>query len=61
LIDNVLVFGAPQEEHDAALQAALKRLETAHVTLNSAECDFNKDSSTNLVTLRTKKEYVLTK
>ena len=43
-MDDVLIFGATKEEHDASLQASLKRLETAGVTLNSAKCEFYKDA-----------------
>ena len=44
LIDDVLVFGKNQEEHDKRLTAILKRLEEANVTLNGAKCEFNKPS-----------------
>ena len=41
-MDDVLVFGATQDEHDKRLIAALKRIETAGVTLNPNKCEFNK-------------------
>ncbi len=44
LIDDVLIFGATKEEHNATLLAALKRLQNAGVTLNSAKCEFYKTS-----------------
>ena len=44
LIDDILVFGKSQEEHNAWLQAVFKRLEEANVTLNGAKCEFNKSS-----------------
>ena len=34
LIDDVVVFGATQEEHDQHLEAALRRIEKARCTLN---------------------------
>ena len=39
-MDDVLVFGATMEEHDANLLAVLKRLEEAGATLNSRKCKF---------------------
>ena len=33
LIDDILVFGMDQEEHDARLEAVLQRLKTVNVTL----------------------------
>ena len=39
--DDVLVYGATQQEHDANLLAALKRLEEANVTLNPDKCKFS--------------------
>ncbi len=43
-IDDVIVFGASQEEHDQRLEAALCRIEKAKVTLNPAKCEFSKAS-----------------
>ena len=43
-MDDVLVFGQDQGEHDSRLLAALQRLEAAGVTLNSAKCEFGKTS-----------------
>ena len=34
LVDDILVFGACQEEHDQRLQAVLQRLASAGLTLN---------------------------
>ena len=42
LIDDVLVFGKSQDEHDTRLKAVLQRLEEAKVTLNGSKCEFNK-------------------
>ena len=42
-IDDVLVFGKDQSEHDDRVVAALERIEKAGVTLNSEKCKFNKD------------------
>ena len=43
-IDDVLIFGATQTEHDNRLKAALSRLETAGVTLNADKCKFRQSS-----------------
>ncbi|CAB4035810.1 Hypothetical predicted protein, partial [Paramuricea clavata] len=40
-IDDVLVHGATQEEHDRRLEAVLQRLGNANVTLNAEKCVFN--------------------
>ena len=37
-MDDVLVYGATRAEHDARLEAVMKRLEAAGVTLNSDKC-----------------------
>jgi transposase InsO family protein len=42
LADDVLVFGATQEEHDANLHAVLKRLEASGLTLNATKCEISK-------------------
>ena len=44
LIDDILIFGKDQEEHNSRLAAVLKRLEENNVTLNSEKCEFNKAS-----------------
>ena len=44
MIDDVLVHGKNQIEHDQRLRAVLDRLHTANVTLNKAKCEFSKDS-----------------
>ncbi len=41
LIDDVVVFGRTQEEHDLRLHAVLERFRQAHVTVND-KCVFNK-------------------
>lgn len=40
----MLVFGATPEKHEVRLTAALDRLATAGVTLNSDKCEFYKNS-----------------
>ena len=40
-IDDVLIFGANQEEHDSRLIAARERIERARVTLNAEKCQFS--------------------
>lgn len=44
IMDDVIVFGANQTEHDARLTATLRRIEAAGVTLNPRKCEFLKDS-----------------
>lgn len=44
MIDDVLVFGKNQEEHDRNLTHALRRIERAGLTLNSDKCEFSKSS-----------------
>ena len=48
LMDDILIFGKDQKEHDARLTAALKRIQAAGVTLNKDKCEFNKTSLTFL-------------
>ena len=48
LIDDILVFGKDQEEHDARLEAVLQRLKTANVILNRGKCEFLKPHITFL-------------
>ena len=43
-MDDVLVFGRDQEEHDKRLRTALQHLESAGVTLNPKKCEFSKGS-----------------
>ena len=40
LMDDVLVFGRDQEEHNQRLLAALKKIEAAGATLNAQKCEF---------------------
>ena len=42
LMDDVLVFGKDQEEHDRRLRHVLERVEAANVTLNPSKCEFSK-------------------
>lgn len=39
-VDDILVSGRDQKEHDNRLHTVLKRLETAGVTLNKEKCQF---------------------
>ena len=41
LIDNVLIFGKTQEEHDARLIKVLEKLQTVGLTLNHSKCEFS--------------------
>ena len=47
-MDDILVFGSCQEEHDQRLQWVLQRLQNAHVTLNADKCQFSQSSITFL-------------
>lgn len=44
MIDDVLVFGQTQEEHDVCLKAALDRIGHADITLNLEKCAFSQSS-----------------
>ena len=48
LMDDILIFGKDQKEHDARLTTALERIQAAGVTLNKDKCEFNKTSLTFL-------------
>ena len=41
-MDDVLVFGRDQQEHDERLIAALQRIQAAGATLNPEKCEFSK-------------------
>ena len=41
LIDDMLIFGATQDEHDRRLHSVLSRLQAAHITLNRDKCVFS--------------------
>ena len=40
-IDDILVFGKDQDQHDTRLMAVLKRVQSAGVTLNKDKCNFS--------------------
>ena len=44
LIDDVLVYGSTQSEHDQCLLKVLKKLSEAGLTLNKEKCVFNTTS-----------------
>ena len=44
LMDDVVIFGKNQSEHDDRLKATLTRLEGAGVTLNPRKCEFGKST-----------------
>ena len=48
LIDDVLIFGKTQEEHDQRLAYALKRIQSAGVMLNKDKCVFSTSTLTFL-------------
>ena len=41
-IDDILIHGRDQEEHDQRLHAVLNKLKEAHITLNPEKCEFGK-------------------
>ena len=43
LMDDVLVYGRDQEDHDKKLEAVLQRIQSAGVTFNPDKCEFSKD------------------
>ena len=44
LVDDILVSGKTQEEHDQRLMAVLTRLSKAGITLSIEKCEINKRS-----------------
>ena len=47
-MDDVLVFGRDQTEHDTRLKAVLKRIASAGATLNPEKCEFSRRKLTFL-------------
>ena len=41
-MDDVLIFGSTQQEHDDRLHKVLQKLQSAGVTLNREKCGFSK-------------------
>ena len=48
VMDDILVYGRDQEEHNSRLMAVLERLKQARVTLNKDKCCFSVDRVTFL-------------
>ena len=48
MMDDILVYGCDQEEHNSRLMAVLERLKQAGVTLNKDKCSFSVDRVTFL-------------
>ena len=48
MIDDTLVFGKDQTEHDERLEEVLRKLEEAGITLNAEKCEYSKASLTFL-------------
>ena len=44
LIDDVLIHGKTQEEHDCRLRNVLERIKLVGLTLNAEKCEFSKSS-----------------
>ena len=47
-MDDILVFGKDEAEHDSRLQAVVQRIEDAGVTLNLEKCEFKRRELTFL-------------
>ena len=47
-MDDILIFGKDQSEHDQRLEAVLRRIEDAGATLNPQKCEFSRDKLTFL-------------
>ena len=45
MMDDVLVFGQTQQEHDLKLEAVLSKISKAGVTLNSDKCQFSTNTA----------------
>ena len=48
MMDDILVYGRDQEEHNSKLMAVLELLKQARVTLNKDKCCFSVDRVTFL-------------
>ena len=59
-MDDVLIFGRTQQEHDAQLHAALQKIQSARVTLKD-KCEFSRDCLVFLGALAEKKYFQLDK
>ena len=44
-IDDVLIFGCTQQEHNTRLHIALQKIQSVRVTLNKEKCEFSRDIS----------------
>ena len=51
LINDLLIYGKDQAEHDIRLHAAPRRLEDANVTLNGGKCTFSQQSIGHVMSL----------
>ena len=43
MIDDTIIYGRDQEEHDARLEAALERIKSTGLTLNREKCEFSQE------------------
>ena len=48
VMDDIVIFGKNQEEHDSRLHTVLTRLSSSGITLNSEKCEFSKKRLTFL-------------
>lgn len=56
-IDDIIVFGKDEEEHDNNLNAVLERLDEFNVRINTAKCEFRKTSIDFLATTSRYREF----
>ena len=42
-MDDILIYGQSQAQHDTRLQVVIEYLSTVGVTLNSSKCEFSKN------------------
>jgi len=50
VMDDILICGQSQAQHNTTLHAVLERLSTAGVTLNSSKCEFSKTFLAHVIT-----------
>lgn len=46
ILDDILIFGRTQEEHDKTLNYTLKALTASGLKLSQSKCEFNRDHIT---------------
>lgn len=59
LVDDILVYGDTQEQHDEQLVKVLNRLLQANITLNKEKCRFSQDKVNFLGQAKTEYSWTL--